>query len=168
MRSFRPARIFRLTLAISVSLWMAGAGCLLGCSNVVHASPQDSNDDVNTVVADDSCSAKHSHDCCAKKKQPLEARGSQFKVETVAGATPAVPVPGIKAGPGSMKDCPLAINASAVVSKARSDGYDESIARDNSSFVVPETSNTFSLTRSSESLLLNRGPTYLRCCVFLI
>lgn len=155
MKPFCPARIFRLTLAISVSLWMAGAGCLLGCSNAVHASPQNSKDEVNTVVADGSCAAKHSHDCCAKKKK------------TAASSETELLVPEIKAGPGSMKDCPLAINSSAVVSKARSDASDQSLAREISSFVVPKLSNNFS-SRSSESLLLNRGPTYLRCCVFLI
>jgi hypothetical protein len=158
MRSFRPARIFRLTLAISVSLWMAGAGCLLGCSNAVHASPQNPNDDVNTVVADDSCAAKHSHDCCAKGAK---------KQTTTSVQTPLL-VPEIKAGPRSMKDCPLAINSSAVVSKARSDASDQALSREISSFVVPKQSNNFSRSRSSESLLLNRGPTYLRCCVFLI
>jgi hypothetical protein len=135
---------------------MAGAGCLLGCSNAVHASPQNSKDDVNTVVADESCAAKHSHDCCAKKKQ------------TAASVETQLLVPEFTAGRGSMKDCPLAVNASAVVSKARSDGSDESLAREVSSFVLPEQSNSFSKSRSSESLLLNRGPTYLRCCVFLI
>jgi hypothetical protein len=154
MRSFLPIRIFRLTLAISVSLWMAGAGCLLGCSNTVNAAPH-SKDDVNTVVADDSCASKHSHHCCAKKKQPAPSVETQLLV------------PEIRAVPGSMKDCPLAVSASAVVSKARSDGSNDSLQHQ-VSVAVPEQSNSLSKSRSSESLLLNRGPTYLRCCVFLI
>jgi hypothetical protein len=158
MSFFLPARIFRVTLAISVSLWMAGAGCLLGCSNSVHASPKNSKSDVNTVVADESCAAKHSHDCCAKNKQ---------NKQTAASVESQLLVPEIKAGPGSMKDCPLAVNASAVVSKAKSDGSDESPARQ-VTFILPQQSNSFSGSRSSDSLLLNRGPTYLRCCVFLI
>jgi hypothetical protein len=133
---------------------MAGAGCLLGCSNTVNAAPH-SKDDVNTVVEDDSCAAKHSHDCCAKRKQ------------TAASVETQLLVPEIKAGPGSMKECPLAMSASAVVSKARSDGSDESPARQ-VTFILPEQAKNVSTSRSSESLLLNRGPTYLRCCVFLI
>ena len=159
MRFFLPVRIFRVTLVISVSLWMAGAGCLLGCSNTVNASPQHSNDDAKTVVADDSCVAKHSHDCCAK---------GAGKKQTAASVETKLLVPEIKSAPGSMKDCPLAIRSSAMVSKARSDTSDESLAREVPSFVVPEQSNSSSRSRSSESLLLNRGPTYLRCCVFLI
>jgi len=134
---------------------MAGAGCLLGCSNAVHASPQNSKDEVNTVVADGSCAAKHSHDCCAKKKK------------TAASSETELLVPEIKAGPGSMKDCPLAINASAVVSKARSDRSKGTLARD-VPVVVREQSNRFSNSTSNDPVILNRGPTYLRCCVFLI
>jgi hypothetical protein len=155
MKPFLSARIFQVSLAISVSLWMAGAGCLLGCSNTVNASPKNSNDDVNMVVADDSCAAKHSHDCCAKKK------------ETAAPVQTQLLVPEIKAGPGSMKDCPLAVSASAVVSKARSDGSNGTLARD-VPFVLREQSNRFSISTSNDPVILNRGPTYLRCCVFLI
>ena len=159
MRSFRPARILRLTLAISVSLWMAGAGCLLGCSNAVSAAPELSKDEPNTVVAKDSCAAKKSHDCCAKRAKQEATQNIQQTKQLLFTE--------IKARPETPKDCPMATGASAVVSKAKGDGPDESLARE-LPMVVPHELNRFSKSRSSASLLLNRGPTYLRCCVFLI
>ena len=35
MSQFSSFRIIRVTLALAVALWMAGAGCLLGCENSV-------------------------------------------------------------------------------------------------------------------------------------
>src|SRR4029450_2433346 len=57
-------KLLRLSLAISVSLWMAGAGCRLGGGNETHASSSASIESADTVVAEHSC-ASSSHDCCA-------------------------------------------------------------------------------------------------------
>lgn len=158
MKPFLPIRIFRLSLAISVSLWMAGAGCLLGCSNSVKAAPEDANANSKTVVAGDSCAAKHSHDCCAKRARTQnESSTEQTKLL----------VPKLAARQGMMEHCPLAVNASAAISKARTDGADGALARD-VPFVVQEHSKRLINSRSNASLLYNRGPTYLRCCTFLI
>jgi len=157
MRLLLPTRILRLSLAISVSLWMAGAGCLLGCSNAVKAAPEEPNRDTKTIVANDSCAAKRSHDCCAKARSQESSSAVQ---------TPSL-VPQVKSHPGMMENCPLAVRGSAVVSKARGIASDEALARD-VPLVLPEPSNRFSSQHSNEPLLLNRGPTYLRCCVFLI
>lgn len=158
MRPFSPIRIFRLSLAISVALWMAGAGCLLGCSNSVNASPRNASVEKDTVVADDSCAAKQSHDCCAKK---AKSQSSTSRQQT------RLAIPEIKSGPGMM-DCPLAVSNSAAISKVtRSDGSDEALQQE-VPLVEHETFRRLIKSQSNTTLLLNRGPTYLRCCAFLI
>jgi hypothetical protein len=68
---------------------------------------------------------------------------------------------------GMMEDCPLAVNATAVVSKAGSDMSHVGLARTTwSSQVI--SSNTTPHSEFVSSIPSNRGPTYLRCCVFLI
>ena len=155
MRRSLPTRIFQLSLAISVSLWMAGAACLLGCSNVVEAAPEKTRGESSTVVAGDACAAKHSHDCCAGKQQPsisqsAPRRGSQIKTRQ-----------------GMMENCPLAVSSSAAITKARTDGSDEAPVHQTPLF-IPDFSKRLTHSRSSTSLLFNRGPTYLQCCAFLI
>ena len=68
---------------------------------------------------------------------------------------------------GMMKDCPLAVNANAAITKAAtylSDSAELPIAdptKIEGSIKLVELSST-------PIQFLNRGPTYLRCCVFLI
>ena len=158
MRSLLLSRILRFALAISVSLWMAGAGCLLGCSNSVNASNTTAKSNAETVVAGDSCAAKHSHDCCAKKShKQVKSNSTQFETD----------LPQLAPRPfGMMQHCPLAASASAVVSKARTDGSEQAPAATIATVFSEETIGLE--TRTRKPLLLNRGPTYLRCCVFLI
>lgn len=155
MRRALPTRIFRLSLAISVSLWMAGAACLLGCSSVVEAAPEKTKAGSSTVVAGDSCAAKHSHDCCASKQEPSISQPSNR-----SGSQ-------IKARPRMMQNCPLAVSGSAVIGKARTDGSDEAPVHQ-AMLVITHYSKRLTNSRSSPSLLFNRGPTYLQCCAFLI
>jgi hypothetical protein len=158
MKPFLPIRIFRLTLAVSVSLWMAGAGCLLGCSNSVNAAPRSPTAENNTVIADDSCAAQRSHDCCPKKPKSQSSASNQ---------QPKRSVPEIKSGSGMMENCPLAVSNSAAISKARSDGSDEALGGEGL-LVEHEHSRRLNKSQSNIALLFNRGPTYLRCCTFLI
>lgn len=156
MKSFLSTRAMRLFLAVSVSIWMAG-GCLFGCSSNVMA--HESEDSAQTIVAGDSCHSARSHDCCATQKPKKQiARDSQRQT---AGPS-FVPTPR-----GMMKDCPLVVNATAATSKSSSNLPDP--ARGPVA-VLPfvetafEQSDTFLVV----PVLPNRGPTYLRCCVFLI
>ncbi|HKG59977.1 MAG TPA: hypothetical protein VKB05_09460 [Pyrinomonadaceae bacterium] len=128
----------RLLLAVSVSIWMAG-GCLFGCaSNVMGAEMAQTSQ--NVMDAGMSCHAKRSH-----------ANGPSF--------TPSAS--------GMMNECPLVVNSTAVTSKnsthlpdpgrgsvAALPSFKKQIARPDNTLVAP--------------FLPNRGPTHLRCCVFLI
>lgn len=139
MKSFLSTRIVRLFLAVSVSIWMAG-GCLFGCSGNVMA--HEAEDSAQTIVASESC---HAH--------------SSQRLTTGPSFTP---------GPrGMVKDCPLIVNATAATSKNSSHLPDP--ARGPVA-VLPfvETASEQSDTFLVVPVLPNRGPTYLRCCVFLI
>jgi hypothetical protein len=98
------------------------------------------------VVNHESCHAARSHHY---SKQPK-------------WMTSFVPVPH-----GIMKDCPLVVNATAAISKNSSHVPNPGRASVSSLLLVENT-----IEQSSTSLVVsylpNRGPTHLRCCVFLI
>ena len=106
----------------------------------------ESEDSTRTIVAEESC---HAH----SSQRP--SAGSPF--------VPAfIPMPR-----GMMKDCPLIVNATAATSKSSTNLPDP--ARGPAAVLpfvetVSEQSDTFLVV----PVLPNRGPTYLRCCVFLI
>jgi hypothetical protein len=156
MSSFFSTKIVRLLLAVSVSIWMAG-GCLFGCSNSAMAHELD--EPAQTVVAGESCHASHSHDCCAAKKPKKQiARSSQ----------PPAAVPSFTQLPETMmKDCPLVVSATAVVSKNSSHVADPARGPLAVLPFIESTSEQFD-TFLPAPIVPNRGPTYLRCCVFLI
>jgi hypothetical protein len=167
MTATTPIRIARVLMAISVSLWMAGAGCLWGCSKGKAAAAEVSathEHDSSTVVSGSSChskprtktKSKQSHDCCPQKS----ANNTSERTTTPLPVFNAIPE-------GMMKDCPLAVNASALGNKSSSS------SSSNEPIQVADLPNVHSViqridTRSSPVQYLNRGPTYLRCCVFLI
>ena len=155
MRWFVAGKTFRWLMAASVSLWMGGAGCLFACSSGFHEAEK-STSSSEVVVTGNSCATSASHDCCAKQQTEALAKKSQ----TVLPSLATLPR-------GMMEDCPLAVNATAVVSKAGSDLSDVGQARATWSSQVVTSTN---IPKSDFVSLLpaNRGPTYLRCCVFLI
>ena len=169
MRRLGSIRIVRVTLALAVGFWMAGAGCLLGCEGIVaaassgEAQPQVS--DTTVVASGEACASMGSHDCCATRNKhgqtsnsttPAPAATSTSTFTSVLGQTPT-----------SMMDCPLAVNASAALSKTNHDSSAGPLLLARPSGFVPHLEEQ---TRplSQQIRLPNRGHTYLRCCVFLI
>ena len=156
MRASVSVRILRTLLALSVSLWMAGTGCMLGCGNTVVAAEQNPK----TVIAGPSCHHS-SHDCCAKKSSSPTVNPDVKTSQETLLLLSAVP-------DGMMLDCPLAVNATAVAASKVSHQTPEQ-ARTSPA----ELSSVESITQNLDwappaPQFLNRGPTYLRCCVFLI
>lgn len=157
MSQFFSNKALRLLLTFSVSIWMAG-GCLFGCSNSVMAADV-VDDSVPAVEAGDSCHAAQSHHCCATKKPKKQGVRN---LRQTGGLPSFLPAPR-----DLMKDCPLVVNATAATSK-------------NSTSVTDSALVSVAVLRSVEkqtapadnisvvSFLPNRGPTHLRCCVFLI
>ena len=118
-----------------------------------------SGDSAITVESGESCHAERSHDCCATqhpKKQTVR------KVMQPEGVASFAPTPR-----GMMKDCPLIASATAVTAKSSThvpDPVRVAVA------VLPSFEKQIEHTNNNlvVSFLPNRGPTHLRCCVFLI
>lgn len=152
-------KLLRLLLAVSVSIWMAG-GCLFGCSNTAMGA-EVTQSSANVVDAGNSCHATRSHDCCTAAKPKAKKRVvSNFKHQLAH-------VPNFVPSPRGMNECPLMVNSTAVTSKNSSHVPDPGRAPVTAlpSFEkqTEQTDNTL-----VASFLPNRGPTHLRCCVFLI
>lgn len=148
-------KVVRLLLTVSVSLWLAG-GCLLGCGSMATAAQRGEDQD---AVEAESCHSAQEHHCCSKAK-PAKQSTIDPKLTESFLALATLPR-------GPMGECPLAMSATAIAAKASSNSPDSD-----------QTTNTpLPLTAGNREprqkhfavpLVPNRGPTYLRCCVFLI
>jgi hypothetical protein len=156
-------QVFRLLLAFSVSLWLAG-GCMFGCGNTAMASP--GAVDQATAVEGDSCHSEKAHDCCAtqkaSKRPPVPVVQTEALLNQAQGLTSLASLPR-----GSMGDCPLVINSTAVTSKSNSNSPAPAYVS-NAALPLPENDGEIPQKHVVTPLRPNRGPTYLRCCVFLI
>jgi hypothetical protein len=173
MRLLSSARLVRVALALVVAFWMAGAGCLLGCENMIAgaaAQESESATALTIVATGDACAAMQSHDCCARHARKSAARHPSasasragFESHPATAVTSAVEF----SGTSTMIDCPLAITATAALSKARPDTSSVALAQAGSIAHLPPLREQ-ARSLSEPQLLPNRGHTYLRCCVFLI
>ena len=157
MSQFFSNRFVRLLLALSVSVWMAG-GCLFGCSNGVLAADV-VDDSVPTIEAGESCHAMQSHHCCSA---PKPKKRVVHNVRQPTGVPTFFPAPR-----DLMNDCPLAMNGTAVISKNSTQGLESG------SIPAADLPSFEKQTLPADNILVasflpNRGPTHLRCCVFLI
>lgn len=151
-------RTLRATLALCVSLWMAGAGCLWGCSNTAYAasdSHQSHAKETQTVEAGSSCH-KPKHDCCGNESATSQSKSSASSTDPLIASLPQ-----------GMKDCPLAVSAAAATSKNTNDVQNADRAPTKVTAVYKVESRRVSPNLVPQHFL-NRGPTYLRCCTFLI
>jgi hypothetical protein len=182
MRFFSLNGILRVGLALTVALWMAGAGCLLGCENMVVAAANESasattsltaTNSLTIVAAGDACASMHAHDCCASHGRKSAAKSTsrsasqptaKFKIPESALATSPLE---FGATSSTMMDCPLAVNATAALSKAKPDASRTVLEKTPASAHLPLLQEQ-ATSLSPPPLLPNRGHTYLRCCVFLI
>jgi hypothetical protein len=173
MWSSLSARIIRLVLAPILSLWVAGAGCMLGCESMIAAAATsvlvNSSDQAGhhrtIVVSGDACAASKSHDCCKKNATQVvpEAAGPHAQPST----TGVTLVSWSGASSEAMKECPLAVSRTVVTPKkgAGEANASPTVAH---SIIPPLSFIEQTLPLSSALRLSNRGHTYLRCCAFLI
>lgn len=169
MRSFSPAKTIRILLASLLSLWVAGAGCMLGCESMVAyaasggsaPSTHHPNQTATIVASGHACSSAEtskSHDCCNKsaKVKPHAPSSGDASILEFGGSSS-----------GTMNGCPLAVSRAVVVAKAHSG--DLSATPSLAQSTLPDLNSLERTARLSRPLRLpNRGHTYLRCCVFLI
>ncbi len=162
------SRILRLTLAPALSLWVAGAGCMLGCEGMVATAAAELSDaashheESSTIVATGhACSSgdvAQSHDCCkgTAKSQPASARVTDAALPSAT-----------ESHSSTMNACPLAVSRAAVASKTRVGDTSEPAAVQQS-LLSSDLMREQTTPLSPPLRLPNRGHTYLRCCVFLI
>lgn len=157
-------KVVRLFLAISVSVWLAG-GCLFGCSSTAMASTGPA--DETAKVEGESCHATRAHDCCSKPK-PQPAKQPTAKTQDIIKLVAAATSTTLSSLPhGMMGDCPLVISSTAITSKSNSNSPDPAQAT-TATLPLIENSGVVAQKHEVASYLPNRGPTYLRCCAFLI
>ncbi len=154
-------KVVRLFLAISVSVWLAG-GCLFGCGSTAMASTAGASE--SPAVEGASCHTKRAHDCCSSKSEPAPTVKTQdlIKQALTEASTTLTSLP-----QGMMTDCPLVISSTAVTSKSNSNLPDLAHAT-NATLPLVENSGVIAQERVAAPFRPNLGPTYLRCCVFLI
>jgi len=155
-------KVVRLLLAVCVSVWLAG-GCLLGCGNMAMAAESDAQSG-QTAIKGASCHVAQAHHCCSKAPARQTRHANQKRTDSTLTesflALSTMPR-------GMMTDCPLAMRGTAITAKASSNAPDADrpasaeLRLSNSSGELPQ-------KHVIAPLVPNRGPTYLRCCVFLI
>ena len=176
MRFLSSIRIVRVSLALAVAFWMAGAGCMLGCENMVSAATPtaiaSAANSTAIVVTGEACASMQSHDCCAKSKSAAKAvtKPTSDKHQFNAHSS-IVPFDSLFGTFGAtfpwMMECPLAVNATAALTKAGTD--DSNVALQTQSEIASLSNPPEQTTAFARPLRLpNRGHTYLHCCSFLI
>lgn len=172
IRSLPSIRIVRFVLAHTISLWIAGAGCMIGCEGMVATAatvPSSSQEEhsghhsgqkVSLVASGHACSSSGSHSCCAKSAGETKSAAKQ----TSESETTLVTVSGSSSG---IMNCPLAVGRAAIAAKIRTNEVASATGLGHS--ILPA-ENVLERTSplSTPARLPNRGHTYLRCCVFLI
>lgn len=148
-------KVVRLLLTVSVSIWLAG-GCLLGCGSMATAAQRGED---QAAVEAESCHSAQEHHCCSKAK-PAKQTTIDPKLTESLPALATLPR-------GPMGDCPLAMSATAIAAKASGNSAD-SAQTTNATLPLSAGNREQNQKHFSVPLVPNRGPTYLRCCVFLI
>ena len=154
-------KVVRLLLAVSVSVWLAG-GCLLGCGSEMAAQGDESS---QADVEGESCHTAQKHHCCSKPKpakQSTHAKHSTFDLKLIESTLALASLPR-----DMMRDCPLAMNATAIAAKDKTNSPEAARAT-NAELPVGAGLGELPQKHVIVPLVPNRGPTYLRCCVFLI
>jgi len=181
MKMFSLLNLGRKFGVVALGLWLAGAGCLLGCEGTVTAVAAQATNRVlssqsgSSIVAEgDACSSSQGHSCCKKKaqktrsvghhdSQPVSARAKDSNVVAAYTSTGnrLAEVP-----PGEMRACPFAVSRALAVAKVQDGKMNATAAGSYAPANAIVREQTLSL--STLSPMPNRGHTYLRCCAFLI
>jgi hypothetical protein len=144
-------RIVRLGLSLSLSLWIAGFGCVIGCESFAARATGTTRKQRHCNTAKRSPQVTTGHSCCAKHQLNKTLRQASLALLAVEP---------------SVQECPLAVTAKALSARPRSD--EATKVQTSPALRLPPVALSQSLNHSVPSFLYNRGSTHLRCCVFLI
>lgn len=165
-------RIVRFVVVPILSLWIAGAGCVMGCEGMVAAAPagsipsreKDSGHHsarkATIVASGHTCSSSGSH--TSSSQNPGETKQAVKRTNRSDGT----PLTLCGSSSGRM-NCPLAVSRAVIAAKIRIN--EVAAAPELTHSILPD-ENVLECTSplSAPTRLPNRGHTYLRCCVFLI
>jgi hypothetical protein len=165
---FNPRAVFRRLTALAMVLWLAGAGCLMGCE-IVAAAVAGHDASTHSAATHETASAEscpmHSSggDCCHKAKRKNVRRDT----ETARTLTPNTSTPAPSRSIPDMSCCPLANRVADAARKVRIS--DAPLAAENRGLLqaldkAERPANLYALKPQAR----DRGSTHLRCCVFLI
>lgn len=173
MKVFSPTRLVRKAAVVTLALWLAGAGCLLGCEGVAAAVPADhhessvsSSQTSKLVVEGDACASTEGHSCCKKKARAAKKQTTAHASQVRRGVEVSSSRKLNESSTSGVKACPFAISRALSVAKLR-DGQMIAAAA-TSPLPLAEGVREQKLALSTLSPLPNRGHTYLTCCSFLI
>src|SRR4051794_35935581 len=100
MRLLSSIRIVRISLALAVAFWMAGAGCMFGgCQNMASAATLSEVATQQTapelIDSGDACASNKSHHCCSKHRGHAAAKTTarMQRAETATTEPALAPTP---------------------------------------------------------------------------
>ena len=157
----------RSVMALALTLWCAGAGCMLVAYAHGAAMSVGSESHVSVSQALSGLSSMASHSCCkARHSSTKHIADAMVQTDARSESLERMTLPEMPAPSGAMSCCPLTSGTFVTTSRAQSNENDSTPAENDS--------HCFSLTNLKQApsivplRLPNQDQTYLRCCVFLI
>ena len=159
---------FRSTLAVALTLWCAGAGCLLvSYAHVAAMSGANLADShSNKRKLSDVSASIGAHACCKARHSSRQTSGQRESDLQSSRSFQQVAVPDLPDSSGATSCCPLTSGSFVVTSRSQLSDDSASPADQRGSFSLTLTNSQpvrFDLLR-----LPDQNQTYLRGCVFLI
>jgi hypothetical protein len=106
------------------------------------------------------------HDCCTRPNAQ-NPKAQKTKKQIARSQSQPIDKPALNGLPHGMQDCPLMTNGTAVTAKSSANLPDPGRTSVAMLPAIRTASEQIHFT-PDRSYLPNRGPTHLRCCVFLI
>ena len=155
----------RPALALMLTFWCAGAGCMLVSARTA-ALDSGMSAQLSAGLSSGASGSMGSHACCkarhkASMRDPIVIHRARHSNEDGTVTLPSNPAPS-----GAMSCCPLTSGSIVIASRSQ--------ASDDNSTVTESSDSQFALTRSGSSPLVvplrlpNRAQSYLLDCAFLI
>src|SRR5437660_44936 len=144
MRFSIPLRTMRLVLAVTLTLWCAGAGCMLVAYAHGAAMAAGSKSHVSVSQALSGMSSMASHSCCkARHSSTKHSADAMAQTDARLESLERMTLPEMPAPSGAMSCCPLTSGTFVTASRTQSNNNDAAPA--------PNDSHSLSLTNLKQA-----------------